>query len=91
MKPALTAEEWEFEMGKRFFEILHANPEWAHKLAAVHLYNQSFGFTREDVIWVKDVAEWLDKDSLNPVACSGGPFYDLAERIEALLPPEDKP
>lgn len=56
----------------------------AHGLAASCLYGQPFGFTRYDVM------------VLRGVSCLDGPFRtchaelnDLADRIEALLPPSE--
>ena len=86
MKPALTAEEWEFEIGKRFFEILQADPEWCHRNAAMYLDDQPFGFTREDVSLLQEIAG-------NEMGCTDDdtlwkPLFDLTTRIEALLPPK---
>lgn len=55
----------------------------AAPLAALALYDQPFGFTREDVEELRRVTkatEWSDGGSWD--------FSDLADRIEALLPPE---
>ena len=90
VKLALTAEEWKFEIGKRYFEITLANPKIAHKTAAMNLYEQPFGFTREDVKVLRDLADhnhMLGYDDRRRVM--GNVFEDLASRIEALLPPEE--
>lgn len=50
-----------------------------HALAALALYGQRFGFTHEDVRRLRGVAEELVRDDL----------HDLADRIEALLPPRE--
>jgi len=93
MKPALTKEEWKTflryckraDAGKReggwqkigfmapFF------PHEPHKLAALCLHNQPFGFTREDVKLLRAFANLCTSD-----------FRNLADRIEALLPPEEE-
>lgn len=61
-----------------------------YKLAALCLYQQPFGFTREDVVTLE---EWS-----RPMADSGNVFAQIeaehirqiAARIAALLPPEDR-
>ena len=91
MKPALTAEEWAFclrypdqfvawtvermgrEIAARATPIPEARP---HMAAALCLHNQPYGFTREDVTWLR-ANKWSD-------LCQS-----IANRIEALLPPED--
>jgi len=83
IEPALTAEEWDFERGKRFFEILQNKPEWCHKEAAMYLYDQPFGFTRDDVEelrWLSESHEFSARSELW--------INNLADRIEALLPPD---
>jgi len=47
-----------------------------HATAAILLHDQPFGFTREDVEYLR-------------AGCMGHYNNDLANRIEALLPPED--
>ena len=94
MKPALTAEQWvgvippdkDGIWGSGYLVV-----EEKHHMAAVCLHEQSFGFTREDVELLR---ETLPADVLHlgyqyeeePQAY----LLDLADRIEALLPPEDK-
>ncbi len=60
--------------------------EHFHKLAALALHGQPFGFTREDVWWIRAINEnWaIDFDGLHKWAAS------MQSRIEALLPPEDR-
>ena len=48
----------------------------AHEVAAMCLHGQPFGFTREDVRRLR-------------TALYAEHYADLADRIEALLPPED--
>jgi hypothetical protein len=64
-----------------------------HALAALCLHEQSFGFTREDVDHLRAMArstvthghgDYGPPDQYNPWITS------LADRIEALLPPEDE-
>ena len=57
-----------------------------HALAALCLHDQPFGFTREDVDLVSCEA-MNSQDNGNPT--EAGMFQSLADRIEALLPPED--
>jgi hypothetical protein len=68
-------------------------PEGRHGLAARCLHGQPFGFTREDVVRCRRAAhaaegrhdqsgEWADYEDMEAWA-------SLADRIEALLPPED--
>lgn len=90
MEPALTKEEW-----ARFPDIAAGEPvpgeeplyHWTpHGIAAANLHGQSFGFTWEDVEWLRDVDvnEYIDPTKAQSV------FRDLADRIEALLPPKDQ-
>lgn len=99
MKPALTAEEWENAKGEgvQFGNAsvilwrtggtlsvepvnedagMHLEPSQRHGLAALALSGQPFGFTREDVEEIR---------AAGPI---GGILYSIADRIEALLPPE---
>lgn len=82
--PALTAEEWA-KSGS--VDVVESSYETGrHAMAALCLYGQEFGFTREDVEWLRLMA--LDMADLrapmNVKACN-----HLADRIEALLPPEN--
>jgi len=105
VKPALTAEKWEFEIGRRYFEILQANPQRCHADAAMCLYGQPFGFTREDVRRHRNSAillqEQLDRQGSKPTwdfpfdEIESAKFQmiwhiSMANRIEALLPPEEE-
>ena len=87
--PALTPEEWRlarlWHAGKmpggkvRGMVVLDLPETHRHGAAAVALYGQPFGFTREDVEALRGLAA-----DLHPY---NEPFYSLADRIEALLPP----
>lgn len=104
VKPALTPEEWEqkyhyaadIDPANGNLRINHLDGEgWVivdgsasgkverHAIAALALYGQNFGFTREDVNILKNaallLAERLEVAEL---------YYNLALRIELLLPPE---
>lgn len=67
-----------------------------HGLAALCLHDQPFGFTREDVEivrWAADEAEWSARRGPGQTqeeaeAEARARYEDLADRIEALLPPE---
>jgi hypothetical protein len=102
VKAALTAEEW-----KEFLDP--ANAEWAplayhnrdggHVTAAVALYGQPFGFTREDLALIDRVSRLMqaigrgDANTEEAYDEAHSAFYALgrlAERISALLPPEEQ-
>lgn len=87
IKPALTAEGWARS------ELLidpEDDPKHRHQYAALALHGQPFGFTREDVENVRDTvsAIWSSVPS-DAAAPWGRAMESLADRIEALLPPED--
>jgi hypothetical protein len=58
------------------------NTDERHALAALALYAQSFGFRREDVGLLRDAATG------KAYLADNIELSDLADRIEALLPPE---
>lgn len=88
MKPALTADQWEdvIAAGPHYVEeCVGPDPEACHWLAALNLYGQPFGFTRENVHLLRGMADApraYEKDT--------DWMRSLADRIEALLPPEGK-
>lgn len=97
MKPALTAEEWAKldlyeDWGHEDCEICDRARHWRHlgsaerhELAALCLYGQPFGFTREDVTALAVAADELMIDNdVQTAIC----IEDIRQRIEALLPPE---
>lgn len=57
------------------------DPAAFHGIAAFALHGQPFGFTREDVAMLRVFASPPDAPAFTPL-------LDLADRIEALLPPE---
>lgn len=95
IKPALTPEEWvswtrdgdprpqiSFD-GERWHPSLHA-------LAALCLHAQSFGFTHEDVAMLRANATGFEYVAGQVGANLDGEaakMRDLADRIEALIPP----
>lgn len=82
MKPALTAEEW----GNVDLPVADT-PESRHATAALCLHGQPFGFTREDVIMLRAARLRLDGEEQEDAWDKS--LDSLADRIEALLPPEN--
>lgn len=60
--------------------------ETRHKIAAVALCGQEFGFTREDVALLREGLAYEQADYLPETIPL---FNSLAARIQALLPPDD--
>ena len=58
-----------------------------HAIAATALHGQPFGFTREDVALLREHFTWDVTCDVSEGAARSG--TSLADRIEALLPPED--
>jgi len=95
MKPALTAEEWAKTMSTSDMSHFDRWDMWEniedrpHAIAALCLHEEPFGFTREDVEALRWGADNLCGGSHSvefrmSVACAS-----LANRIEALLSPEE--
>lgn len=94
IKSALTAEEWEqretayaaLDAGGALIIGSSDKPEIIpldedrHGIAALALYGQQFGFTREDVEFLRECCYELT-DEIEKA-------NSLADRIESLLPPE---
>jgi hypothetical protein len=59
-----------------------------HVAAALALYGEPFGFTREDLTALRDAAEELGAMSDSYDARLAAPLRSIAARIAALLPPE---
>ena len=93
MKAALTAEEWaKASLGNGDFRLGWDDQGTAdrHAVAAVCLHAQPFGFTREMAEAIRELVQRLgnvDPD-LGHVFMVGEAL-EAADRIEALLPPED--
>lgn len=91
IKPALTAEEWAGASGKIGVSTQLATIMFAsgrnHALAAACLHEQPFGFTREDVIVLRAAQDRINFEAIDRGIPS---VKDLADRIEALLPPLQK-
>lgn len=106
MKPALTQYEWgTLEVCRQHNGWRDLRLSWTglylrrglsgsipaslfHATAALCLHDQQFGFTREDVAALRDASSSLAHKKFD----SGiTPYLDaVADRIEALLPPEAK-
>jgi hypothetical protein len=88
IEPALTPQEWEenwkhLPQGVRLPAAPDTPDEWwgtPHRIAALALYGQPFGFTHEDVVLLRS-SSW-------DVEEGGEALRMLASRIKALLPPE---
>lgn len=66
-------------------------PRDCHALAACALYGQPFGFTRADVeacAFFGEITLWNSSESIEVPADIVKRLASLADRIEALLPPE---
>ena len=84
ISPALTPEEWADVLAVgACVALTHAKTRKAE--AAILLYGQPFGFTREDVVMLRCVEVVCRRESLVEPASS---MASLADRIAALLPPE---
>jgi len=85
ISPALTPEEWAGVQTGTVGIVGTPNAQANHQLAALCLYGQPFGFTREDVVMLRCVEVVCRRESLVEPASS---MASLADRIAALLPPE---
>lgn len=99
VKPALTEKEWvvapdiehlmTFEIAS---DILPEGIIGRHGAAALALYGQPFGFTQEDVRELRSVynaymsGDWGNFSESDPWVIA---IKSLADRISALLPPEE--
>ncbi len=114
IKPALMEEEWVAWLNDGakvpemvdacYFDVFggRAKDGSRHTQAAVALYNQPFGFTREDVEDERETAAELqrlaessvgtvmDDDRAPRLFARAAHHRDRADRIEALLPQEEK-
>lgn len=98
VKPALTAEEWWYVMKRgptvynpqdirltsdgygQYPDGYKVNESARHGVAAACLHGQPFGFTRQDVELLRELKVYRHGEK---------EVEDLANRIEALLPPEE--
>jgi len=69
---------------------LSIRAEHLHALAAFCLHGQPFGFTREDVNALRSVLDLHRESWVNGVYGVDDICKHLADRIEALLPPEEE-
>lgn len=67
-------------------EVAYIADEDRSVLAALALYKQPFGFTREDVAKLRSLAAFMDMVPLKGASIEE--IRSIAVRIEALLPPE---
>lgn len=81
MKPALTPEEWG-RYGLSGAKTLPMENRWG--LAAMALLGQPYGFTRADVKLLRAI-RFVPGLGFDPEEVEA--LHDLADRIEALLPP----
>lgn len=66
------------------------DPRDVHALAALCLHGQPFGFTWEDVEFLRAEGQaCIDGDLISDTTTAAA-FTSLADRIEALLPPREK-
>jgi hypothetical protein len=101
--PALSAAEWAGVLAQQdglahLREQFGALPFSVHAIAALLLYEQPFGFTREDVQDENEVSEYCsaiarhhrasgDEATASKFELLGGRHRERAARIAALLPP----
>ncbi len=69
-------------------------PRMLHKVAAIALHGQPFGFTREDVALIRMESEAIrdaqsDEYRNQEAIDRAAKLASLADRIESLLPPEE--
>ena len=80
-------------VGQSDKHIAILEPEDAHALAALCLHQQPYGFTREDGALLRDLYRQVrgcwPEDAWDEA--SAAPILGLADKIEALLPPEEVP
>lgn len=98
MKPALTAEEWTEALSSGYPPVdscSYESDRFPHKNAALCLYGQPFGFTPSDILTLENAASFY-REYVQRFRPAGAPDTlldeaaradDLADRIEALLPP----
>ncbi len=103
VRPAMTPEEWAEKLaltigGSPLWALHQGHSD--HAIAAICLHGHPFGFTREDVSLLRTEAKKaIGAPSGRPgrptvayaFGSRGSPYQrleDLADRIEALLPPE---
>jgi hypothetical protein len=106
VKQAMTAEEWAnpnevfsgyLDVGLGVVDIRLGEPAGIrdavrerHALAALCLHGQPFGFQARDVAALRDLLRGLQEVGVHFVADQAEIVSDLADRIAALLPPEEQ-
>lgn len=87
---ALTEKEWAEFGGRRWHIILESEtgervlPATKEAAIALALYQQPFGFTRQDLQTLSDAI------SFSEVSWNDDALVSLRDRIAALLPPEER-
>jgi hypothetical protein len=96
MKPALTPKEWGLWLKPDAYgpdlgwveHLLHCDKDAFHKIPAMLLHNQEFGFTREMVEAIRNVVGFIAATRPYMFGDDHGLSLEAADRIEALLPPD---
>ncbi len=70
------------------FELFVTRGTHEHRTAALCLYEQPFGFTREDVDLLRTVVREASHREVG--SDEKDAMHDIADRIEALLPPQEQ-
>ena len=93
MKPALSAEEWaENDPAALRDDVLGEITAWGpHALAALCLHGQDFGFGHGDVAELRALAFEFPDGRIGEDRRPNDVLTDLADRLEALLPPKEEP
>lgn len=106
IEPALTPEEWvregglmdEIQAREGWFEASVHEPADRHRIAALALHGQPFGFTWDDVAGLREITSayigLIDQAVASPASIAGEEtlaqqLRALADRIAALLPPRE--
>lgn len=83
--PALTAEQWKERIADGVVDLpRYLTDDDRHWVAALALYGQPYGFTWEDVVKLRAIANTIHGEGAPTTAAR---VMDIAARIAALLPP----
>ena len=92
----MDAEEWTEVLTNKYSPMpLNVDEEYdlcdtPHATAAQCLYLQPFGFTRKDAEFLRMIAHYIGNDFDVTAEEHADGLRSVADRIEALLPPEEK-
>lgn len=91
VKPAMTPEQWQHVAAVGMNASVTIDPQFhsVHTVAALALHGQPFGFTREDVEFLRGMVDSDTNPDTAPVEANAA-LDSLATRIEALLPPDPR-